>query len=64
VVSLILVAVVGFYAVEKGSRIVGLERLFGFAMAIFAIVKLLAFREETQADGCGGSSEADYLPIQ
>lgn len=25
---------------------------------------VLAFREEAQADGYGGSSEADYLPIE
>ena len=49
-----LVVVVGFYAIfpnftsyffagEKGSQIAGLIGWFGLAMAIFAIVKLLAF---------------------
>jgi O-antigen/teichoic acid export membrane protein len=53
-VSLLVVAVAGFYTIfpgftayffagEKGSQIVGLVGLFGFAMAMFAIVKLLAF---------------------
>ena len=53
-VSLLVVAVAGFYSIfpnftayffagEKGKEIAGLVGLFGFAMAIFATVKLLAF---------------------
>ena len=53
-VSLMLVAVVGFYAIfpnftsyffagEKGSQIAGLIGWLGLAMAIFAIIKLLVF---------------------